>query len=207
MKPISEDDLKSPSTDRLMELWSKKWLELCYENVYFRAIEQAIDFLEVSDFYYDFLKNYIETDFCEYVGERLTSMDWDEDKCVRDIRDFLRSLPNVPENPIIEKHLLFSIKILHDYIKAYLDKHKITLVNTGRSEWKTIRFMSNFPQLDTNFLLFWHERRDNESGEFVVLEKRFVHQCLKNDKFPDVEDIDYVALIRALEIYDTPEID
>lgn len=100
-------------------------------------------------------------------------------------------LPNPKGENIAEltsdKEEAFAYQGCAEFIDSYLKKHNIQLVDTGRNEWTIIRFMA-FLLGDFNNakVMLWHNRYDDESGEFAIFDRSFVDQCLKDGKLPDI---------------------
>jgi hypothetical protein len=154
---------------KLNKLWSKTWKSLVANP--FSKLLKDVDFDE-NDFY-NLVRHH-----CEHQYEDAA----DSDK--QEIKDFV-SAYNLDEQT--KKLLTYSFFNYVEYINDYLDSFDIMLVNTGRDAWDTIRYMNHFMgDYNNTKVCLWHERYDNESGEFVVFNKNFVEKCLVNNSFPEI---------------------
>jgi hypothetical protein len=170
MKTIQYTDFKnSKEFTKLNRLWEKTWRSLVINP--FSMLLKDVDFDE-NDFYL-LVKNY-----CEYQYEDA------EQGFKANIKDVVKAY-NL--NDQTKKLLNYGFLNYVEYINDYLDSFNIMLVNTGRGEWNTIRFMNHFlGDISNNKVCLWHERYDNESGEFVIFDKKFVEKCLNNNYFPEL---------------------
>lgn len=172
MKTISYTDFKS-SKDflKLHKLWAKTWKGLV-DNPFSKLIKDV-------DFDQEDLLSLIRH-YCEHHYEDA----FDRRDPGPEIKDIVNSYDL---NDKTKKLLYYSFLNYVEYINDYLDSFNIVLVNTGRGEWNTIRFMNHFlGDINSNKVCLWHERYDTESGEFVVFDKALVEKCLNNNKFSEL---------------------
>jgi hypothetical protein len=174
MKTISDSHFqKSKEFVKLNKLWTKTWKSLIINP--FSKLLKDVDFDE-NDLYL-LVKNYCEH-HCEDVDQGFEA----------NIKDIIKAY-NFDDKT--KKLLTYSFFNYVEYINDYLDSFNIMIVNTGRSEWDIIRYMDQFlGDIGSNKVCLWHERYDNESGEFVVFDKKFVEKCLVNNKFPELPRVE-----------------
>lgn len=157
------------------KIWEKTWDKLAY-NAYYRFVAKLdvdlCDLCIVVD--NEVCLSYKESD---YDSQRYN---W------KSIRESVADLYPKDYSDLV----VLAFTAYAEHINSYLDKHNIQLINTGRSQWKTMRFMNHFlGDRNSSKVVFWHERHDGESGEFVMCDPSFVKKCIKKGKMPDVPSV------------------
>jgi len=181
---------QSKESQSFFKMWDKNWKKLI-DNPYYRLVDNLdIDLSEL----FVVLDNYVCYFYQESDGEHRRN-EWTsiEEAVSKHYRGDQLKL------------VLFAYKGYADYINSYLDKHNIQLINTERDEWKTMRFISHFlSDFKSDKVVFWHERSDNESGEFVQCDLSFVKKCLKHGKMPELPKVkipnEWKKIVKACKI-------
>lgn len=182
----------SKVAESFRKMWAKNWEKLLY-NPYYNLICN-LDIDSWNDFGL-ILDNMVCSQYTEAEYEHI--MDWQEP--VFALKKLLSEYKKE-----YQEILSFAFKGHADYINSYLEEHNIQLINTGRDEWKIIRFVDYFlGDFGSDKVVFLHERYDGESGEFVMFDLSFVKECVKNNKIPDPPkvkiDRKWKKLARSLE--------
>lgn len=169
MKVIKNLPKQSKEFQSFFKMWQKTWEKL-YNNQFYKLLSECD--IDPNDF------NYIVKEKCEFLYiESKPQM-----KNYNTIKEMKKDLSKNYQD-LIE----YATSNFYKHINSYLNSHNIKLINTERNEWKTMRFMSNFlGDFNSSKIIFWHFRRDEESGEFVEFDKDFVLKCIKNKKIPDL---------------------
>lgn len=170
MKIIKNLPKISAEAQSFFNMWDSNWKKLI-DNPYYRLVSKLdVDLSELSIV--------LDCEVCDTYQE------------------FSEKVKNYTVDKLVEQYeeyqdlISFAYKGYAEHIKSYLDAHNIQLINTGRSEWKTMRFMSHFlGDFNNDKVVFWHTRNDEESGEFVVCDLSFVKKCVENNKMPDLPNV------------------
>lgn len=166
---------RSEQSQSFFNMWSETW-QLLIDNPYYNLIHDLdVDFSELVEVVNNFVCYFYQENGGDYCRNKLTTIEelvCNYDKEYQDL-------------------LTFAYKGYIDFINSYLDEHNIQLINTERDEWKTMRFMSHFlGDFKSDKVVFWHERSDNESGEFVQCDLSFVKKCVENRKMPKIPSVE-----------------
>ncbi len=166
---------RSEQSQSFFNMWSETW-QLLIDNPYYNLIHDLdVDFSELVEVVNNFVCYFYQENGGDYCRNKLTTIEelvCNYDKEYQDL-------------------LTFAYKGYVDFINSYLDEHNIQLINTERDEWKTMRFMSHFlGDFKSDKVVFWHERSDNESGEFVQCDLSFVKKCVENRKMPKIPSVE-----------------
>lgn len=166
---------QSKQAQSFFKMWNETW-KLLTDNPYYRLIHDLdVDLSELADVVNNFVCHFYQEHDVDCRRYEWTS-----------IEDAVSKYYDGEQLKLV----LFAYKGYADYINSYLDKYNIQLINTERDEWKTMRFMSHFlGDFKSDKVVFWHERSDNESGEFVQCDLSFVKKCVKNGKMPKIPSV------------------
>ena len=181
---------QSKESQSFFKMWDKNWNKLI-DNPYYRLVKNLdIDLSEMHVVLDNCVCYFYQESEFEHRRNEWKSIEEAVSKCYKGEQ---------------LKLVLFAYKGYADYINSYLGKHNIKLINTERDEWKTMRFMSHFlGDFKSDKVVFWHERSDNESGEFVQCDLSFVKKCLKYGNMPELPKIkipnEWKKIAKACEV-------